>query len=306
VRAPPTRTFWAAGLLVAALAAFARTTAAADADDRPRPPRMRASRNGSGSTKPLPLARPLVRGGGDVTRCAACHAVEGWEKVRFNHDPTGFPLRGAHVAVACGSCHPRDFETPVADTCAGCHRDRHRGEFGTRCEGCHDDQSWRPFFEADAHRRTGFPLVGKHGLIPCQQCHGDMRDQTFLRAPVGCVSCHRPDYDQTRVTSIDHTAAGFSLECQTCHSTWRFWPARLEAHGACFRIASGSHHGIRCLGCHTSLPNVTFTGACATGTFTCSGCHTHECARSDAQHTNVMGYQCTDAKCYECHKLTGQ
>jgi hypothetical protein len=249
---------------------------------------------------------PLLRGGGDATHCAACHAVESWGKVRFNHDPTGFPLRGAHVDVACGSCHPRGFDLPVADTCAGCHRDRHRSEFGTRCDGCHDSASWRPLFNADAHRRTAFPLVGKHGLIPCQQCHGDMRDRTFTRAPAGCVSCHRADYDRTRITSIDHNVAGFSLECQTCHSTWRFWPARLEAHGWCFRIASGSHHGIRCLSCHTSLTNVTFTGACATGTFTCASCHAHACARSDVQHTKVMGYQCADTKCYECHKLTGQ
>ena len=40
---------------------------------------------------------------------------------------------------------------------------------------------------------------------------------------------------------------------------------------------------------------------CATGTFTCSECHSHACAHSEMQHKNVMGYQCTDHKCYECH-----
>lgn len=240
-----------------------------------------------------------------TTRCAACHLVDGWEKVRFNHDPTGFPLRGAHVAVACGGCHPKDFVVPVADTCAGCHRDRHAGEFGAFCEGCHDSQSWRPLFDADAHRRTNFPLVGKHALIPCQQCHGDMRDRTFTRAPVRCVGCHQTDYAQAGLRSIDHVAARFSLECQTCHDTRRFLPAQLPGHGTCFRIASGSHHGIRCLGCHSNLTGATVTGACATGTFSCSGCHTHECARSAPQHTNVMGYECTDSKCYTCHKITG-
>ena len=117
-----------------------------------------------------------------TTRCAACHRVEGWEKVRFNHDPTGFPLRGAHTAVVCGQCHGKRFDTPVADTCGGCHRDRHGGEFGLHCEGCHDENSWRPLFQADAHRRTNFPLVGKHALIPCQECHGNLRDRSFARA----------------------------------------------------------------------------------------------------------------------------
>jgi hypothetical protein len=247
-----------------------------------------------------------LRTGGEVTRCAACHVVEGWSQVRFNHDPTGFPLRGAHTSVACGGCHPIGFDTPVPDTCAGCHRDRHAGELGTFCQGCHDERSWRSLFDADVHRRTNFPLTGKHGFIPCQQCHGNMRDRAFSRAPVSCAGCHRMDYDTSGARSIDHAAAGFSLECQTCHSTIRFWPARLSEHGTCFRIASGPHHGVRCLGCHTSLATATVTGACATATFTCTGCHEHACPKSDAQHVGVMGYQCSDSKCYECHKITGQ
>ena len=266
---------------------------------RPRPSR----RAGAGAGL---AAKPLLRGGGDVTRCAACHAVEGWEKVRFNHDPTGFPLRGGHTIVACGGCHPRGFDVPVADTCSGCHRDRHGGEFGLFCEGCHDDRSWRPLFQADAHRRTAFPLVGKHGLIPCQQCHGNMRDRTFVGAPVACFSCHRPDFDRTKVTSIDHATAGFSVQCQSCHNTWRFWPARLPQHDVCFRLTSGSHNGIRCLGCHTTLPPPTFTGTCTVDTLSCTGCHAHECSRSNAQHSDttnpaLMLYQCVNDRCYECH-----
>jgi hypothetical protein len=249
---------------------------------------------------------PRAAASGEETKCAACHQVEGWQKVRFDHDRTGFPLRGGHDGVACGRCHARGFDMPVADTCSGCHRDRHAGELGMHCEGCHDERSWRPLFSADAHRTSVFPLVGKHATIPCQQCHGDLRDRTFSRAPATCVSCHQVDYNQTKLTSIDHAAAGFSTECQTCHGTWRFWPARVAQHDACFHILSGSHHNIRCLGCHKTLAATTFTGACATGTFTCSGCHAHTCARSDQQHTNVMGYQCADQKCYECHKLAGR
>lgn len=251
------------------------------------------------------LAKRPLRSNDNVTRCAACHVVAGWERVRFNHDPTGFPLRGAHVQAACASCHPKDFTVPIVDTCAACHRDRHAGEFGTHCEGCHDETSWRPLFDANAHRRTAFPLVGRHALIPCQQCHGNMRDRTFTQAPIRCASCHQADWVRAGAKSIDHQAAGFSLECQTCHDTRQFSPAKMPGHGSCFRIASGPHFGIRCLGCHSSLSGTTVTGACATGTFGCSSCHTHECAKTAQQHVNVMGYECSDAKCYTCHKLTG-
>ena len=292
------------GLALVGVVAATVARAAGDADEAdeagetvilPRRARPRLS---------LPGKRSAAQAEG-VTRCAACHLVEGWEKVRFNHDPTGFPLRGAHVNVTCTGCHGKGFDTQVADTCSGCHRDRHAGEFGLHCEGCHDEKTWHPLFQADAHRRTNFPLIGKHALIPCTECHANVRDRTFAGAPVRCDACHEADFMRTAAISIDHTAANYSRECQTCHNTLHFFPARVDRHDACFRITSGSHHGIRCLGCHSSPPAAAFTGACATGTFTCAECHSHACARSDLQHKTVMGYQCTNAKCYECHKIGG-
>ena len=241
-----------------------------------------------------------------VTRCAACHVVAGWSTVRFNHDPTGFPLRGAHAQVKCRDCHAHDFTVRVADTCSGCHRDRHSGEFGVRCESCHDEQNWRPFFQVDAHRRTGFPLTGRHGLIPCQECHGNMRDRTFTQAPLACLGCHRADYDRTRLTTIDHVAARFGTDCQRCHDTRTFRGANFDGHDPCFRISRGPHRGISCLKCHSSLTNFVISGACNTGTASCTSCHTHECVRTDRQHQNVMGYECRDRKCFECHRDSGR
>jgi hypothetical protein len=286
----------ALSISVAVIALAVAVAPAAGADDLPMP-RRRAKLSGAKRVPP-----PTTTEGG-ATKCAACHVADGWQQVKFNHDPTGFPLRGAHTAVTCNACHARGFDVPVADTCAGCHRDRHAGEFGTQCEGCHEDRSWRPLFQADAHRRTMFPLVGKHGLIPCQQCHGNMRDRAFVGAPVACASCHQKDYDRTRASPIDHAAAGFGPDCQSCHTTWRFWPARLTAHDRCMPITSGPHHAVRCLGCHTTLTApIAFSASCTAGTsFSCTGCHEHACAKSDAQHVNVPGYQCTDGKCWNCH-----
>jgi hypothetical protein len=295
-----------AGATVAARAARGAGAGAADDQDGARDTVILPRR-----ARPR-LALPDQRGAGagageaaGATRCGACHLVEGWEKVRFNHDPTGFPLRGVHADVSCNGCHGKSFDKPVADTCSACHRDRHAGEFGLHCEGCHDEKSWRPLFQADAHRRTNFPLVGKHALIPCAECHGNLRDRSFARAAVRCDACHEGDFMRTAAVSIDHLANNYSRECQTCHNTFRFFPASVAAHDACFRITSGSHHGVHCLSCHSALNAAAFTGACATGTFRCSECHSHQCARSDVQHKNVMGYQCATTKCYECHKIGG-
>jgi hypothetical protein len=240
-----------------------------------------------------------------ASKCASCHVESSWSPARFDHERTGFTLREAHARIACISCHTQDFKARIADTCAGCHRDRHRGELGLHCEGCHDEKTFKTsLFGPDTHRRTSFPLTGKHAVIPCRECHGDLRDMTFSRAPVACVGCHRGDYDGAALRSIDHVAAGFDVNCQGCHSTWRFSPARFEAHDVCFIVSAGPHRAIRCTQCHTTLAGVSVTGTCTSNTSRCINCHAHECARSDQRHVNVMGYSCTDRKCFECHQRT--
>ncbi len=251
----------------------------------------------------LTLRAPHALPSGE-TRCILCHSVNGWDDVRFAHDRTGFPLKGLHRKTACKSCHTAGFAKAVPDRCSGCHRDAHAEEFGLRCEGCHDENSWRTLFTADAHRRGNFPLSGRHALIPCTECHPNARDRSFARGAVECSSCHLADYQRTALSSIDHVGGNFPLNCQQCHNTFRFSPASYPDHDKCFTITRGPHGGFRCRDCHTSLPSsVTITGACMTGTAACTNCHEHECARTDARHQNVPGYQCKDRKCYECHRF---
>lgn len=239
--------------------------------------------------------------------CAACHVESRWSDVRFNHERTGFPLNGTHAEITCRACHREKFDARIPDTCAGCHRDRHASEFGLHCEGCHDEKSWRAaLFASNGHRGTGFPLTGRHAAIPCQECHGNVRDRTFDRAPLPCVGCHRADFIGTKLKSIDHVAAQFDVDCQGCHNAISFFPARFSAHDLCFEVSAGSHRSIRCQQCHTSVAGLTLTGTCNTQTATCSNCHTHDCARSDSQHTKVMGYACVNQKCYQCHQQAGR
>ena len=238
------------------------------------------------------------------THCGACHSPEGWSRVTFDHARTGFPLEGRHQRAACAGCHASlDFKAPIPQRCSTCHQDAHAGEFGARCEGCHDAFSWEPRFDANAHRSTGFPLLGRHATIACEECHRDLRDRTFSRAAVACAACHQKDYDRTAGGAIDHAANGFSTRCTDCHGAMTFRGARFAAHEACFEITGGPHAGLACLDCHTSLHGIAATGACATFTASCTSCHTHTCARTDPRHADVQGYQCKDRKCYECHRF---
>ncbi len=240
------------------------------------------------------------------TACVACHATSAWSDVRFPHDRTGFVLKDAHQSLSCKQCHPRNFKDRVPDQCAGCHHDVHAMEFGRRCEGCHDERTWKTSFTVDAHRSTNFPLLGRHALIPCSECHPQARERSFSRAAMTCVQCHQADYSRTAMASIDHTTAGFSTNCRQCHSTIRWTPASLPQHDECFRISSGPHGGIRCASCHSSVPRVSSTWSCLSGTAACTSCHEHPCSRTDRRHTGVPGYQCKDRKCYECHRFNSK
>jgi hypothetical protein len=240
------------------------------------------------------------------TKCELCHKPTGWQEASFPHDRTGFPLKGAHAKTECKACHTQDFNQPLGRACASCHRDAHAGEFGQRCEGCHDSSSWTALFTADAHRRTNFPLSGRHAILPCQECHGDMRGPQLGRRTVECIACHQRDYDRTAMGSLDHAALGLPTDCRQCHDPWSFRPARLAGHERCFEIRGGEHATIGCLRCHSSLANVTFSGACNTQTAACTGCHEHSCSRTDREHQEVPGYQCKDRKCYECHRFSSE
>jgi hypothetical protein len=242
---------------------------------------------------------------GAQTRCESCHSTSGWTRVTFDHEKTGFPLEGHHVQAGCRSCHVSgDFKDPVPASCAACHRDVHTGEFGSHCGSCHDARDWTSRFGPEAHRRTGFPLTGRHAAIPCEECHLNQRDRRFTRATRDCIDCHAADYARTAGTPLDHSRAGFGTDCKSCHFPTRFKGARFQAHEACFQIAGGPHSGIACLDCHTTLTSLVPTGTCSTNTADCMRCHT--CAKMTPEHGSVAGFQCKDRKCYECHTFTAQ
>ncbi len=252
---------------------------------------------GQVSVKAPGTSAPAAHAG--ETKCVACHTTEGWGDVKFVHERTGFPLTGRHAQVACGKCHVRDFKEPIARSCSGCHRDVHGGYSGTRCESCHDTGSWKTLFDVDAHRRTNFPLQGRHAILPCEQCHGDRRDRSFARPTVACWECHQNDLQQASASGVDHSGfPGYpQLACIGCHSFWRWSPATLSGHGACFPIVSGPH-AVACLRCHVTLPVPLAIGSCNSLPWpNCVGCHQAQCTN----HPPVSRPVCSNPDCYHCH-----
>jgi len=266
----------------------------------------RAAPKAEARAAPAPkLVPPVSHPTSDTTPCGSCHSTEGWTVVKFDHDKTGFPLKGQHARTSCKQCHPVDFDAAVPASCRSRHRDAHGGELGARCEGCHDENGWASRFNADSHRRTAFPLVGAHAALPCEQCHYAAADRRFSRNVVECVACHQREYDSTRVLSLDHARLGFSTDCRGCHLAWRFRPARFPGHDVCYLLSSGPHAGLGCRSCHTNgVPMVATFGACNSGSAVCTTCHV--CPDMDRIHAAkaVAGYVCgKESKCYECHRF---
>ena len=141
------------------------------------------------------------------TLCETCHGTEAWEPATgFDHDQTDFPLTGAHLGVACESCHKQPEDAPEDEAhryrgldvaCASCHRqdDPHEGQFeGVACDSCHDTASFH--LTAFDHDATRFPLDGAHTNVPCADCHKTEQTEAgvaFVRfKPLGtaCIDCH--------------------------------------------------------------------------------------------------------------------
>ena len=191
--------------------------------------------------------------------CARCHTTRSFvDQARLArlHEETRFPLRGAHVATSCESCHPATAAGQPQfagrpTTCVGCHRtdyDRaakppHAGAgFPTTCVTCHTETAWRgaPF----DHNTTQFPLTGAHQAATCTSCHSD---GVYRGKPTTCVSCHRPDYAKT--TTPPHAAAAFATTCTSCHTTTR-WQGAVFDHNTTQFPLTGGHQAVACASCH--------------------------------------------------------
>jgi hypothetical protein len=213
-----------------------------------------------------------VHGGRYGIKCESCHDQNKWATSHFNHDrETKFPIRGAHTKVKCDTCHPGDlYRDKLATTCLSCHRkdERHDGQLGARCEQCHGEDNWRRIASFD-HDITRLPLIGRHAIVTCEECHRSLR---FKDAPLACASCHPDTFHEGRL----------GANCALCHNaiSWQRW--RFDHDTQTRYRLTGAHRGLDCHACH-----VTKNVARITLATDCYACH----QRNDI-HLGAFGRTC--------------
>ena len=267
------------------------------------PARRHGARPDGGADGGHPRSPAALHAGGRPTRAPRQRLrgmphENGWADAKFDHARTGFPLVGAHEKVPCQACHPRDYgpasRTPAPAATAIATPARW---------GCTAKAVTSTALARDAFRRRRPP---HHGVsadrqargIPCQECHGDLRDRSFSRAPLACVDCHRArprraPLDRPRRRALRHHLPVLPHDLA-------FFPARFPAHDACFccrrartrRFAAPSA---------TRAPPAWSSPAPAARRIRPAPAATRTAARAATRTSTVMGYSCIDQKCYQCH-----
>jgi hypothetical protein len=217
--------------------------------------------------------------------CTRCHTgARNWEATLFNHEQTGFALRGKHRDAACAGCHPaRDFAAfppGRAHACSECHADtHHKGGFGSECTRCHSDESWRALHTG--HDLPSLRFGGAHDRIPCARCHTGGRPL----AGTGelCITCHRAD-------DIHHNSLG--PECGTCHTQRTFSDIRFD-HTRIGCELKGAHRFLPCVDCHKGGNFVALATECV-------ACHRADAIRG-ASAPGAPPDHATEMTCGNCH-----
>lgn len=225
--------------------------------------------------------------------CAQCHNERNWTADRqfALHARTRFPLIGAHVGVACFRCHPgaQANNYKRADVhCVSCHgSDLDRATnpdhavlgWTDNCQKCHSPIAWG----SGGFVHDFFPLTGGHQAVACNACHTSGQFSGLSQA---CNSCHLQDFQTT--TSPNHIAAGFSQQCQNCHSTVA-WGGAGFLHNT-FPL-TGGHQAVACTACHT---NGQYSGL----SHDCSSCHLDDFQATTNPNHFTAGF---GLNCQDCH-----
>ena len=237
--------------------------------------------------------------------CIDCHSehhgrkfdVDRFDEKNFNHQKTGYPLKGKHKAVDCRSCHKPDN---IADAqirklegtflgmgtaCLDCHDDYHQGTLSNSCTQCHSEEGWKPVTKFD-HNKTDFPLKGAHQKVDCAQCHktterNGKNFQNFNIPFANCTDCH-----------TDAHNGSFGTRCTDCHTetTWQSLKAgNTFNHDKTDFPLVGLHKYVDCKTCHKGE---SYTQPIAHNQ--CKSCHT-DYHRGEFTRSNPK------ADCKDCH-----
>jgi predicted CXXCH cytochrome family protein len=244
---------------------------------------------------------------GYSTDCASCHqVVANWAGAGVNHPTTPIALTGVHANRLCTDCHLAGQAYSAAkQTCDGCHHTDYAATtdpnhvaaaFSTTCTDCHAlVAGWTGATYANHSTAPINPRQGAHGAVTCTQCH---TTSPYSSAPTSCDGCHHPDYLAT--TNPNHTTAGYSNNCSSCHQVVVGWAGATSTHPTSPLALTGQHAmpPRACADCHT-------TTAYASVAQTCDGCHhSTYVGVTDPNHTAIGMTAFAAANCSNCHSPT--
>ncbi len=219
-----------------------------------------------------------VHGGRYGKRCQDCHTERGWDKGKFDHDQTDFPLRGSHEKVVCDACHKDPiFDKEMKMDCYSCHQadDKHHGQNGKQCNDCHTPTAWKKYIFD--HDTTDFPLKGAHKDNPCTSCH--KKDIYKEDLEIECIGCHRQD---------DVHKEDQGKQCDDCHNEQGWNKKIVFDHDMTSFPLVGLHATVPCEECHISQ-------VYSDSKLTCISCH-----KVDDVHEKKLG-----TECISCHNPNG-
>lgn len=246
-----------------------------------------------GAQRPQDRASTRSPHGSLNVACQTCHTSLSWKPIRavtdFDHNKTGYPLRGMHASVGCTQCHSKLIFTDVGHKCAECHADIHRGQMGANCDQCHSVKGWQVSIKDIKQHQNRFPLIGAHSSLTCDQCHKGAATGQFVGLSTACVSCHSSDYAKTNNPS--HTSIGYSTDCQQCHSMDSWLGAQFDHAKFTGFPLTGAHARIDCSACHL---NNNFTGARSA----CASCHLQDFNGTKNPPHQAAGFS---QECSMCH-----
>ncbi len=252
--------------------------------------------------------------------CYACHPM-GRKEEAFNHDNTGFSLKGVHAQTDCLDCHANGF-AGTSSECASCHINNYNeaanpvhvtAGISSECQICHTEEGWEPSL-FDHVATSGFELTGGHSGKQCADCHIG----TTTAASPECITCHQANYN----SAPNHLAQNYPTECLQCH-TVNSWEAENFDHNLTNFPLTGAHFATECSACHTdgyagtsmqcnSCHAENYSGAqnpihSTAGLSTeCENCHTTMAwIPSEFDHTVTTGFELTGGhsgrQCADCH-----
>jgi hypothetical protein len=257
--------------------------------------------------------------------CTTCHDTEAWRPTRpdleFDHDESGFALRGAHAQTGCTSCHSSLRFRETSQTCVSCHLDVHRSELGIDCARCHNTRSFidRSVMQR-RHVETRLPLRGTHLSADCGDCHppAPQGGLQYVNTPVECEACHLDAYLNT--SDPDHQTAGFSTDCAACHPPTAWSQGRFNhatVTGSCQSCHLDDYLGTtdpdhqaegyptECELCHrpTDWEDAQFNHATVTGS--CQSCHLDDYLATTSPDHQAAGFPTTCELCHNTNDWSG-